>query len=127
MDYKLLLEKASQARDAAYAPYSGFKVGAALLTPEGDVYTGCNIENASYGLSICAERTALFHAVSQGAREFSAVAIAATPGVTPCGACRQVLAEFSPDADVVTLTKEGSMDIKKVRQLLPAFFSLNKG
>ncbi len=126
MDYKVLLEKAFLAREMAYAPYSGFKVGAAILSGGGEIYTGCNIENASYGLSICAERTALFNAVSKGHKDFTAIAIAASEGVSPCGACRQVLVEFSPEADVITPNQEGSLDIIKVRELLPAAFSLKK-
>jgi cytidine deaminase len=101
MDDAFLLESAIKAREAAYAPYSGFKVGAALLTADGKVYTGCNIENAAYGPSNCAERTALFKAVSEGERNFSAIAIAGwadgKPGSAyPCGVCRQVMTEFCP-------------------------------
>ena len=97
-----LLERAAGARRAAYAPYSGFTVGAALLCEDGSVYTGSNVENASLGLTTCAERTAVFAAVHDGHRTFTAVAIS-TGGPTPaapCGACRQVLAEFAPDIRV---------------------------
>jgi cytidine deaminase len=98
-----LLARAVEARRGAYAPYSGFTVGAALVDTDGTVWTGANVENASYGLSMCAERTAVFHAVTSGAREFSAIAVAGPDGVRtlPCGACRQVLAEFAPAIRVI--------------------------
>ena len=93
---KKLIEAARQAREKAYAPYSRFKVGAAVLTSDGKIYTGCNIENASYGMSNCAERTAIFKAVSEGETKLEALAVIGdtnTP-ISPCGACRQVIAEF---------------------------------
>lgn len=116
-----LLERAREARAYAYAPYSGFKVGAAVLTEDGHIYTGCNVENASYSLSICAERVAVCKAVSEGHIRFSAIAIAGEgPGpLPPCGACRQVLAEFSPQARVIM---EGA--ITTVADLLPMAFTL---
>ncbi|GBC91721.1 Cytidine deaminase [bacterium HR15] len=92
-----LVEAARAARVHAYAPYSRYMVGAAVRTTEGQIFTGCNIENASYGLSICAERVAVFCAVAAGARAIEAVAIVTEDGATPCGACRQVLMEFAPD------------------------------
>ena len=102
-DPQALLAAAVEARRGAYAPYSGFAVGAALAGADGSVWTGANVENASYGLSMCAERTALFHAVSAGARTFAAVAVAGPDGVAtlPCGACRQALWEFAPGLAVV--------------------------
>ena len=89
-----LVAKAVGARESAYAPYSKFRVGAALLTAEGEIVTGCNVENASYGLCFCAERTAIVKAVSEGVRQFEAIAVATNGGGTPCGACRQFIAEF---------------------------------
>jgi cytidine deaminase len=92
-----LIREALEARGRSYAPYSKFAVGAALLTVSGQIVSGVNVENASYGMTICAERAAVFAAVSQGLREFTAIAIATPGGHAPCGACRQVLAEFAPD------------------------------
>lgn len=96
-----LIAAALAARHQAYAPYSKFLVGAAVLIPQGKIFTGCNVENASYGLTICAERAAIFSAVASGFRQFSLLAIATTGGTPPCGACRQVLAEFAPDLPVL--------------------------
>jgi len=92
-----LIKAAQAARERAYAPYSAYQVGSALQTRSGQIYTGCNVENASYGLTICSERVALAKAVSEGAREFELLAICASGAPAPCGACRQVLHEFSPD------------------------------
>ena len=105
-----LIEAARKALDHAHAPYSGYKVGAALLCADGTVFSGCNVENASYGLTNCAERTAVFSAVAAGHTKFSAIAIAASnePDPFPCGACRQVLSEFcSPDLPVYVALADG--------------------
>lgn len=121
-----LLDTAKKAMEHAYAPYSDFKVGAALLCTDGTVYTGCNIENASYGVCNCAERTAVFKAVSEGRRDFSAIAIVSSAGgeTFPCGVCRQVLAEFSPNIRVVLQKKDNSAVSYKFEELMPHIFSL---
>jgi cytidine deaminase len=110
IDLDALFRAAWAAAEAAYAPYSHFRVGAALLAADGTVYTGCNVENRSFGLTVCAERTALFKAVSEGRREFLALAIAAPDSpaaVGPCGACRQVLSEFMPPEAPVRFAGSG--------------------
>jgi cytidine deaminase len=124
-----LLQRARQAREQAYAPYSNFQVGAAVLTRDGRIFTGCNVENASYGLCNCAERTALFAAVAAGCRpgEFAALAVVAdTPGpVSPCGACRQVMAELCDAAMPVLLGNLAEAhDATTVAALLPGAFTL---
>lgn len=124
-----LLSMARQTMERSYSPYSGYPVGAALLCADGRVYQGCNIENASFGLTNCAERTAVFKAVSEGAKEFTTIAIAAKGSAPwPCGACRQVLNEFAPDIRVL-VTWDGQTDEATLPQLLPHGFgpkSLNK-
>ena len=118
-----LLSLAREARAAAYVPYSRYRVGAALLTKNGSVYTGCNIENASFGLTNCAERTAVFKAVSEGKQEFEAIAIAADKTAPwPCGACRQVMSEFSPGMRVLVTWDEGKVRESRLDQLLPHSF-----
>ncbi len=124
---KNLMETAKAARQQAYCPYSGFAVGAALLTADGSIYTGCNVENASYSLGCCAERTAIFKAVSDGKREFSAIAICGAPAgdppgapCIPCGACLQVMAEFCGD-DFVIVLADGEHVLK---EFLPRRFVL---
>ena len=117
-----LIATATAAREAAYAPYSKFPVGAALLTPGGEVYSGCNVENAAYGLTMCAERTALFHAVAEGRREFVAVAVVTENGVPPCGACRQALAEFNPQMTIIVADTADNRKVYTLEQLLPSVF-----
>jgi cytidine deaminase len=117
-----LIALATKARGRAYAPYSNYAVGAALLGKSGRVYTGCNVENAVYSLTICAERAALFKAVSEGEREFSALAVVTANGGSPCGACRQVLAEFGPDLRVLIAVPGRLIAVKTVAELLPHAF-----
>jgi len=106
---KRLIQSAVKAKEKAYAPYSGFRVGASILTKSGKIYTGCNVENASYSLTICAERVAVFKAVSDGEIDFKTIAIAfdSEKFIYPCGACRQVLAEFSPNINIILVNVNG--------------------
>jgi len=121
-----LVRAAARARQRALAPYSKFKVGAALLTKSGEIITGANVESASYGLTCCAERIALFHALTAGKRNFMAVAVVARApdGPMPCGACRQLLAEYAPNAKVWVADSRALRAIREfsVRELLPAAF-----
>jgi cytidine deaminase len=121
-----LIDVACAVRMQAYAPYSQFLVGAALLTSDGEIIVGCNVENVSYGLTNCAERVAVGTAVAAGRREFAAVAIASSNGCTPCGACRQVLAEFAPDLPVYLINVDGGKTVTELSmtQLLPGRFDL---
>lgn len=115
-----LVAEAMTARKQAYAPYSGFAVGAALLARTGDTFQGCNVENASYSLAICAERAAIAAAVSCGHRDYSAIAIASPGGATPCGACRQFMAEFGNDLIVLLIDSETeSVEEANLNELLP--------
>ncbi|MCM3539651.1 cytidine deaminase [Priestia endophytica] len=126
MDKIALMEEAKKAREFAYAPYSKFKVGAALLTENGDVYKGCNIENAAYSLCNCAERTALFKAYSDGNKQYTALAVVADTDrpVSPCGACRQVISELCPSDMKVYLTNlKGDVAEMTVSELLPGAFT----
>ena len=126
MDKNMLVEKAIEARSKAYVPYSKFQVGAAIVTNNDDVYLGCNIENASYGLTNCAERTAIFKAVSEGATEIKAIAVVGdTEGpISPCGACRQVIAEFSTDDTKIYLANlNGDVKETTISEILPGYFS----
>jgi len=122
-----LIALALLARQNAYAPYSSFAVGAALLASSGEVYTGCNVENSSYGLTVCAERVALYTAIARGERKFTALAVAAGTEeyCSPCGACRQVLAEFGCDTKVYLANRYGNYCETSVAELLPMAFSLN--
>ena len=120
MTNEALLQHAAAARQAAYAPYSNFQVGAALLTASGEVFAGCNVENASYGLSICAERAAVFQAVAAGHRDFTALAISLPGPGSPCGACRQVLHEFAPSLPVILGDEDGTLvRLASLAELLP--------
>jgi cytidine deaminase len=119
-----LTQAALAAREHAHAPYSHFRVGAALEDSEGRLHTGCNVENASYGLTLCAERLAVFKAVSEGARHFRRIAIAAdTENLTPpCGACRQVLWEFCGDIEIVLVNPQGKTETLHLKDLFPRPF-----
>ena len=125
MNYTALIQAARKAKRYSRAPYSNFRVGAALLTKSGKIYTGCNIENSSYSLTICAERTALFKALSESRPVFVALAIASDSQeiITPCGACRQVILDLAGDIDVVLTNRSGKMKIMKSRELLPHPFT----
>ena len=131
MDKKVLCDMAISATDKSYSPYSNCKVGAALLSADGQVFTGCNIENASFSPTICAERTAFAKAVSEGVTAFSAIAIAAKKDgklstFTPCGVCRQVMSEFcSDDFTVLVVTGENTFEEYTLAELLPASFKLD--
>lgn len=118
-EWQALLEAARAARERAYAPYSNFPVGAALRTKEGYIFTGCNVENASSGLTVCAERVAIWSAVAQGEREFTALVVITGPGSTPCGACRQVMSEFVEDLPILIANVAGQAWLTSLRALLP--------
>ena len=119
-----LVRQALAAMKFAYVPYSGFTVGAALLTKSGKVYLGCNIENAAYGCTICAERTAIFKAFSEGHRDFVRIVIAGKSEdyCVPCGSCRQVMMEFAPEMEVICLNGQGQAKSFRLRELLPYGF-----
>lgn len=121
---KKLVQQAKRARTRAFAPFSKFKVGAALETARGRMVTGCNIENASYGLTLCAERVAIFKAVSEGERRFRRLAVvAATDRLTPpCGACRQIIWEFCGDVEIILANLKGKTSVRRMRALLPEPF-----
>jgi cytidine deaminase len=120
---QLLAHEAMVARENAYAPYSKYAVGAALIGSNGKIYTGCNVENASYGLTNCAERTAVFSMVADGCQQIEAIAIATENSGSPCGACRQVLAEFSADIPVYFVDAQGNIADYTLYQLLPFHFA----
>lgn len=127
MDYNDLILKAIEARELAYCPYSNFKVGAAVLFEDGEIYTGCNIENASYGGTNCAERTAIFNAVSKGNRKLKAIAlIGDTKAYTyPCGMCRQVIGEFveSKDTKIIIIKNKDEYILKTFEEIMPGAFT----
>jgi len=120
-----LLALAKEAAINAYAPYSGYRVGSAILTASGEIFTGANVENASYSLTICAERSAIFKAVNAGYKDFTAIAIYvdSDKDFPPCGACRQVMAEFSPDLKVIYANLNG-FQVTDLKTLLPGQFKL---
>ena len=134
MNKELLVEKAKEMLAFSYTPYSNFKVGAALLCRDGSIYTGCNIENASFGPSVCAERTAFFKAVSEGKKEFEAIAIVGGKnGVIedfcpPCGVCRQVMTEFcEPDSfEIILSNAEGEIRSYKLKEIMPLIFGKDR-
>lgn len=117
-----LVARALEARDAAYAPYSGYRVGAALLARDRRVFQGSNVENASYGLTVCAERVAIQSAVAAGCTRFEALAVATQDGASPCGACRQVAREFAKDLPIHLARADGSFRTTTLAQLLPDAF-----
>lgn len=125
MEDKALVEKAREGMKNSYSPYSNFKVGAAIVTSTGEVFTGCNIENASFGGTNCAERTALFKAVSEGHKKFSKIAIISDSKdyTAPCGICRQVLSEFSLNMEVILANTNGDYIKKPLKELLPLAFT----
>ena len=123
-----LLEAALEAQKQAYCPFSRYPVGAAVRTPEGEVYTGCNVESASFSLTCCAERVAVFKGVSEGRRKFEACAIATVDGkpATPCGACRQVLFEFGQNMRIVLGNPDGEIRVLELHDLIPEGFSVEQ-
>lgn len=126
MDYRTLISKAFEGRKNSYSPYSKFKVGAAIITEDGTIYNGCNIENASYGATNCAERTAIYKAVSEGHKIIKSIAIVGLENdyTYPCGICRQVIAEFaSEDIDIVLGKNENEYIVKKLNEILPGAFT----
>ena len=123
-DHENLIAAARQARENAHAPYSNFRVGAALRATSGRVYTGCNVENATYGLTVCAERVAIFKAISEGERGFDAIAVVThTDELTPpCGACRQIIWEFCGDVEIILANLKGKVEVHRTSGLLPRPF-----
>ena len=127
MDYKQLMDKAKEASKMSYSPFSRFAVGAALIAKSGKIYSGCNVENSSFGMTNCAERTAIFKAVSEGEREILAIAIYSpnSDNCYPCGACRQVMYEFQGDDEIIVITEDcGRLDARKLSEFLPFGFRI---
>lgn len=124
MNYKKLVQKAKEAKEKALPLYSHFHVGAALLTEDDKIYSGCNVENSSYSLTICAERTAIFKAISEGERNFKAIAIISNSSdfITPCGACRQIIHDHCGEIDIVCSNSNGEFKVFKTSELLPFAF-----
>jgi cytidine deaminase len=125
MDYKGLIQAARKAKTHSHSPYSKFRVGAAVMTKSGKIYTGCNIENSSYSLTVCAERTALFKAVSEGEKKFLAMVISTDVNdfISPCGACRQVISDLAGDINIILTNGVGKTKIMKMKDLLPHPFT----
>ncbi len=123
-DLRKLIDEAQAARVKAFAPFSNFKVGAALLSKDNTIFTGCNIENASYGLTMCAERVAIFKAISEGERKFQTIVVVAdTDDLTPpCGACRQIIWEFCGDVEIVLTNLNGKIETMRMSELFPKAF-----
>ena len=128
VNHEKLIDAAVDARQRAYAPYSKYLVGAAVATADGELFTGCNVENASYGLTCCAERTAIFKAVSEGRKDFTAIAVVTENGASCCGACRQVISEFSTDGSLVVLLADptGKFTETTIGAMLPGAFDASK-
>ncbi len=129
METEDLIKLARDAREKAYAPYSGFKVGASLLAKDGRVFTGCNVENASYGDAICAEKVAVIKAIAEGVSEFSKLVVFTDSErpASPCGSCRQILFEFNSDLHIIMANSKREIMETSIRELLPYAFSLKKG
>ena len=123
-EYDVLISAAKQARENAHAPYSNFRVGAALRAMSGRIFGGCNVENATYGLTVCAERVAIFKAISEGERGFDAISVVtdADAFTPPCGACRQLIWEFCGDVPVILADLKGKMEVIRMRDLFPKPF-----
>jgi len=131
MKYKNLIDKAAEAKQTSHSPYSKFRVGSALITKDEKIYLGCNVENSTYGLTICAERNAIFKAMSEGERKFKAIAIASDSEnfISPCGACRQIIYDHCGEIDIICTNIKGEYKIFKTSELLPFAFGdkdLNK-
>ena len=131
MDYKTLVQKAVEAKSKSHPPYSHFHVGAALLTDKDEIILGCNVENSTFSLTICAERTAIFKAISEGKRNFKAIAIASdSPDfITPCGSCRQIIYDHCGEIDIICSNSKNEFKVFKTSELLPFAFGdkdLNK-
>ena len=126
-DFEPLIKAALKVRENAYAPYSKFSVGSAVLTDDGSIFAGCNVENASYGLAICAERNAITSAVAAGKQDFAVIAVAATPLASPCGACRQFIFEFGDDIQIISVDAAQPASRKQwtSKELLPGGFRLD--
>ena len=127
MNIKRLINEAKKARNRAYSPYSKYKVGAAVLTKKGNIYSGCNVENASFGITCCAERVAIFKAVSEGEKDIKAIAVVTQGKLTSvCGACRQVIAEFGKDVKIIMANVKGDKKVTTIAKLLPDAFRLKR-